>query len=78
MATASEVMKAALEGKGPLGKSHPDEPVFILCARDPEAAALVELWALRARQMGVNNDKVQQAMNDAEEFLRWPHRKQPD
>lgn len=78
MGLAGEERKRAAEGKGCLGRADADEPVFILRAQDSIAAELVELWAIRARSLGVNNDKVREAYDLAEEMLRWPKRKIPD
>ncbi|MDO8795384.1 MAG: hypothetical protein Q7J25_12265 [Vicinamibacterales bacterium] len=42
---AKDEIEAALKGEGCLGHSAPDEPVFILCARDVLAANHVREWA---------------------------------
>lgn len=76
--TRDELFKLTVAHKGVLANSHPDEPVFVLCARDPFAAELVELWAIRAHAAGVPNDKVQRARDDYMDFLKWPNRKNPD
>jgi hypothetical protein len=54
------------------------EPYFVLRAQDAEAAELVELWALRAKAAGCSGDKVNEAMDCADEMRRWPNRKTPD
>ena len=49
----------------------PDEPMFILLARDPLAPILVRLWAdLRAHAAG-NPSKVSEAQHVAEDMIRW-------
>lgn len=65
-------------GEGCLGKAADNEPVFILRAQDALAADLVEKWAIWARAANCPNDKVQEAMELAEEMRRWPTRKNPD
>jgi len=59
-------------------KLDPDEPYFVLRGQDAEAAELVELWALRAKAAGCGGDKVNEAMDVADEMRRWPKRKVPD
>jgi hypothetical protein len=78
MALKKQELEKALRGEGCLGKAHDDEPVFILRAQDALAAECVERWAIRARSVGVNNDKVQEAFSIAEEMLQWHNRKIPD
>ena len=78
MALAGTERELAVKGQGPLGKAAYDEPVFILRAQDCLAAEVVEQWAIRARSLGVNTDKVREAFDLAEEMLRWPIRKTPD
>ena len=52
-------------------KAEPDEPMFILLARDPLAAKLVKEWArLRAQQTGLT-PKVIEAHKCAEDMNRW-------
>jgi len=55
-----------------------DEPVFILRAQDALAADLVEKWAIHARSVGCNHDKVLEAHAIAEEMRSWHTRKNPD
>lgn len=51
--------------------AEPDEPMFILLARDPLAPILVELWAsLRAHAAG-NPSKVSEARNCAATMRDW-------
>jgi hypothetical protein len=61
-----------------LAKLPDDEPIFCLRAQDCIAAEMVERWALRARAMNVDHDKVQEAFGIAEEMLQWHTRKKPD
>lgn len=55
-----------------------DEPVFILRAQDALAADMVEKWAIHARSVGCDIDKVNEAFAIAEEMRRWHTRKNPD
>lgn len=49
----------------------PDEPMFVLLARDPMAPVLVRLWAdLRERELG-NPIKVHEARTCAVDMDRW-------
>ena len=78
MATKREVLEQLVRGEGCLAKAKDDEPVFVLVGHDALAAETVERWALRARAMGVNNDKVQGAQAVAEEMQQWHTRRAPD
>lgn len=44
MSTKKEVLTQVLEGKGPLGKSQDDEPVFVLVGRDIYAPQIIRAW----------------------------------
>lgn len=60
--------------------AHPDEPMFILLARDPHAPLLVRLWAeLRALHAG-NPSKVAEARTcaDAMEAYRTAAKEQTE
>lgn len=51
--------------------AHPDEPMFVLLARDPMAPVLVRLWAdLRAHSAG-NPSKVAEARACAVAMEKW-------
>jgi hypothetical protein len=52
-------------------KAHPDEPMFVLLARDPLAPQLVRQWAARAHGAGVMRIKVEEAQACAEAMERW-------
>lgn len=54
-----------------LKNSQDDEPLFVLCARDPLAPALVREWAARAGAQGVREEKTVGARQIAEEMDRW-------
>jgi hypothetical protein len=52
-------------------KAAPDEPMFILLARDPLAPILVELWASIKEMNGENKSKVDEALNCASSMRVW-------
>lgn len=69
--TAEETIAAAARGEGCLGRSEPDEPVFVLTARDRAAADTVRDWANRAAAMGAPTAKVAEAMGAANVMEVW-------
>lgn len=52
-------------------KADPDEPLFVLLARDPLAPVLVELWATLRAQLAGNPSKVDEARACADAMRRW-------
>jgi hypothetical protein len=57
--------------------AEPDEPMFVLLARDPLAPMLVDLWAnLRAHLAG-NPSKVIEAQTCAQTMREWLRQKGP-
>ena len=67
MATKSEELR---NDHSCLNKADADEPIFVLRAHDPLAAQTIRLWAAMAA--GVHeDDKVTQALIDAEAAERW-------
>jgi len=44
----------------------PDEPMFVLLARDPIAPQLVQIWAAVARLLGKDPEKIKEAQQCAE------------
>ena len=53
--------------------AEPDEPMFILLARDPVASVLVRRWVeLRQEsRKGLSWDKAQEALDCADAMQRW-------
>ena len=51
-----------------LANSAPDEPVFVLCARDVTAPDIVRLWAVNAASRGVSS---RNAARHARSRMRW-------
>jgi hypothetical protein len=56
----------------------PDEPVFILRARDILAPAAVFGWAASAERHGIGLQKLAGAWEAAGKMLAWPHKRMPD
>lgn len=60
-------------------KAEPDEPMFVLLARDALAPELVEKWADEAALfLGNDHPKVVEARACAEQMRAWPKRKYPN
>lgn len=51
--------------------AEPDEPMFVLLARDSLAPALVEMWAAVREIMGTDILQSNEAMACAEAMRRW-------
>jgi hypothetical protein len=49
----------------------PDEPMFVLLARDPSAPFLVGLWALIREDLGGDSEKIEEARECAETMEHW-------
>lgn len=60
-----------------LNRSHGDEPLFVLCARDELAVEVVQFWAHLAKMRGVNESKVKDALALADMMKAWPTKKLP-
>ncbi len=71
MTTKLETMTAAATGEGCLGKSADDEPVFVLCARDPLASMTVRTWATGAIAAKLHIPKITSALEIANEMDAW-------
>jgi hypothetical protein len=54
-----------------LNRSQPDEPVFVLAARDKCASLLVRIWCLVAALLGTPSKKIADARVLAEEMDDW-------
>lgn len=57
--------------------AHPDEPMFVLLARDPLAADLVEEWARRREQSRGPSAKVEEARVCAATMREWQAKGEP-
>lgn len=53
--------------------AEPDEPMFVLLARDPLAPILVDLWAALREQAAGNPPKVAEARTCAYSMRAWKH-----
>jgi hypothetical protein len=59
-------------------KADPDEPMFVLLARDASAPALVELWAQERERHGEEAGVVAEARECAEQMRAWhDHNRRP-
>lgn len=56
--------------------AEPDEPMFILLARDPMAPILVRLWADLRKHNAGNPSKVAEARVCADEMEAWRRAKE--
>lgn len=56
---------------GTLGKSRDDEWLFVLCARDPLAPAVVRKWADDYESVGGRPEKVAEARACADRMEEW-------
>ncbi len=54
-----------------LANAADDEPLFVLRAQDNMAPDTVRLWARTARTRGVNAEKVNAAMKQADKMEAW-------
>lgn len=52
-------------------KADPDEPIFVLRAKDPRASELVREWADFAHSDGVDPNKVAEAEACADAMDEW-------
>jgi hypothetical protein len=54
-------------------KAHPDEPMFVLLARDPLAPPLVRRWAAeqRLKEGGGDQRKIDEALACADAMEMW-------
>ena len=71
MATKTEVLESLRSGRGCLGRTALDEPVFILRAQDILAPRVVVRWAHLAEQAGSPQDKVRGALQLAKRMADW-------
>lgn len=49
--------------------AEPDEPMFVLLARDPQAPDLVRQWA--ARRQNTESKKAKEAFDCANAMIKW-------
>lgn len=60
-------------------KAEPDEPMFILLARDPLAPILVQLWADLRGAASLEDDSamIEEAMELSEQMNEWRYTNRP-
>lgn len=71
---AHDVIIGGFLGKGCLGRSHPDEPVFTIVARDRLSGDTVRMWAIAYMNLtgcGPDHPKVTGAMAIAAQMDTW-------
>lgn len=56
----------------------PDEPVFLLRAKDVTAAKIVRAWAHLNSELGGDPEAIKMAMHHANLMEKWPNRKLAD
>lgn len=69
--TKKELLDAVAKGEGPLGRSHDDEPVFVLVGRDRVAPTILRIWSMLARLMGAPTRKCGTAVTEAIAMDMW-------
>lgn len=53
------------------GKAHPDEPMFVLLGRDPQAGLLVRTWIAIRRRRGESAEVLAEAEQCANAMDAW-------
>jgi hypothetical protein len=72
MGIAKQERIDAMNGKGPLGKAAPDEPVFILRAQVKMMPSVVQIWTDElASLLGQDHPKVKEARELLEKARFW-------
>ena len=70
--TAQQVRDSLTEGTSScLTNSAPDEPVFVLVARDQLAVQTLDYWIKLAEHAGVNDAKLNGARRDLAAMAAW-------
>jgi|GEM_PF-2505710 len=77
MGLARDELDLVKEGKSILNRCKPDEPVFILRAKDLLAPAMVELWIAAGIAFGVEQEKVEAAKFLAKQMRIWRETNNP-
>lgn len=72
--TQSEVLDEANHGRGPLGRALPDEPVFVLRARDVTFIRVVAYWRSQAALEGTLENKLREAEIVLQDAVEWRKR----
>ncbi len=69
--TKTEELVALTNGRGCFARSAPDEPLFILCARDVLASDAIREWVRLAKAIDVSDAKVTEAEDLANAMDVW-------
>ena len=56
-------------------KADPDEPMFVLLARDELAPTLVSMWACLYELRDGSPEKVQEALDCADAMIQWRYKR---
>lgn len=74
MTTKAEVLRDPMSH---LNRAGPNEPVFVLRVRDPNAAQTIRLWAVMSSD-AQPVEKIEGAFTVAAEFEKWRNANVPD
>lgn len=72
--TKAEVLTENAQGRGCLGRSADDEPLFVLCARDLTSDTAVRYWINLAAHAGASDAKLNDARRVADAMRDWRER----
>lgn len=83
--TKQQELALNAKGEGCLGRSKDDEPIFILCGRDPVAGEIIREWAdrreVRAHRTGTldaqEKAKIREARIHSLAMDDWPKKGEP-
>lgn len=56
---------------GTITRAAEDEPLFVLRAKDKSAPGIVRVWVAAAELAGVSREKVDEALDLANQMERW-------
>lgn len=71
MGTKVDLMRDFAAGTGCIGRTADDEPVFLICARDPLGGTIVRQWASGAIAHRVDPAKIADALRIASAMDAW-------
>lgn len=71
MGTKADLVRDLRNNAGCIGRTAGDEPVFLICARDPLGGPIVRNWASGAIAHRVNPDKIADALRIASAMDAW-------
>lgn len=71
MGTKADLVRDLTDGTGCIGKTAADEPIFVLCARDPLAGMMVRHWVTGAITHRVSPRKIADALDIGTAMDDW-------